>query len=69
LAVWALEDTIKFFPHLLQVVGLHRIEVALTWGEPIPADMICDRKILAKRLEETVRRMVAEALESRALPH
>jgi 1-acyl-sn-glycerol-3-phosphate acyltransferase len=68
LAVWALEDEIKFFPHLLQVVGLHRIEVALTWGEPIPADMSCDRKILAKRVEEAVRRMVAEANESQALP-
>jgi 1-acyl-sn-glycerol-3-phosphate acyltransferase len=69
LAVWALEDEIKFFPHLLQVAGLQRIEVALTWGEPIPADMSSDRKILAKRVEQTVRRMVAEAHESRALPH
>ena len=69
LAVWALDDEIEFFPHLLQVVGLQRIEVALTWGEPIPADMSCDRKILAKRVEETVRRMVAEAHQSQALTH
>jgi lyso-ornithine lipid O-acyltransferase len=67
-AVWALEDKIEFFPHLVQVAGLHRIEVALTWGEPIPADMNSDRKVLAKLLEETVRRMVAEAHESEALP-
>jgi 1-acyl-sn-glycerol-3-phosphate acyltransferase len=64
LAVWALEDEIPFFPHLLQVAGLRRIDVALTWGDPISADISSDRKLLAKRLEETVRRLVAEAHES-----
>jgi lyso-ornithine lipid O-acyltransferase len=67
-AVWALEDEIPFFPHLLQVAGLRRIDVALTWGEPVPADMSSDRKELAKGLEQTVRRMVAEAHQSEALP-
>jgi len=61
-AVWALEDEISFFRHLLQVAGLRRIDVALTWGDPVPADMSSDRKILAKRLEDTVRGQVAEAL-------
>ncbi len=60
-AVWALEDEIPFFPHLLQVAGLRQIDVALTWGEPMPVDMSSDRKKLAKGLEQTVRRMVAEA--------
>jgi lyso-ornithine lipid O-acyltransferase len=68
LAVWALEDETPFFPHLLQVAGLRRIEVALTWGEPVPADIHSDRKELAKRLEEIIRRMVAEAHECQALP-
>jgi lyso-ornithine lipid O-acyltransferase len=68
LAVWALEDEIPFFAHLLQVAGLRRIDVALAWGEPIPADMGTDRKALAKRLEETVRRMVADAHRSDGLP-
>jgi 1-acyl-sn-glycerol-3-phosphate acyltransferase len=68
-AVWALEDEIPFFPHLLQAAGLRQIDVALTWGEPVPADMSSDRKELAKGLEQTVRRMVAEAHQSQALPH
>jgi 1-acyl-sn-glycerol-3-phosphate acyltransferase len=64
LAVWAREDETPFFAHLLQVAGLRRIDVTLTWGELMPADMSSDRKALAKRLEETVRRLVAEAHES-----
>jgi hypothetical protein len=68
MAVWALEDEIPFFPHLLQVAGLRRIDVVLTWGEPMPADLSADRKALAKRLEETVRRMVAEAHQSQVSP-
>lgn len=61
LAVWALEDEIPFFPHLLRVAGLCRIDVILTWGEPIEADQGSDRKALTKRLEETVRQLTAEA--------
>ena len=67
LAAWALEDEIPFFPHLLQVAGLRRIDVALTWGEAISADRSSDRKMLAKWLEETVRGLVAEAHRSGGL--
>ena len=66
-AAWALEDEIPFFPHLLQVAGLRRIDVALTWGQPISADRRSDRKILAKWLEETVRGLVDEAHQSGGL--
>jgi lyso-ornithine lipid O-acyltransferase len=66
-AVWALEDDIRFFPHLLQVAALRKIDVALTWGEPVQADVSSDRKLLAKHLEDTIRRMVAEAQRSDAL--
>ena len=61
LAVWALEDEIPFFPHLLRVARLCRIDVVLTWGEPIEANRGSDRKALAKRLEGTVRQQIAEA--------
>ena len=54
-AVWALEDEIPFFSHLLQVAGMRRIDVAVAWGEPMPADMNSDRKALIKGLEQTVR--------------
>jgi 1-acyl-sn-glycerol-3-phosphate acyltransferase len=64
LAIWALEDEIPFFAHLLQVASLRRIDVALTWEVPVQADMNSDRKVLAKRLEETVRRSVADAHRS-----
>jgi 1-acyl-sn-glycerol-3-phosphate acyltransferase len=61
LAVWALEDEIPFFPHLLQVAGLRRIDVVLTWGEPIEANLGSDRKALTKRLEGAIRQLTAEA--------
>jgi 1-acyl-sn-glycerol-3-phosphate acyltransferase len=64
LAVWALEDETPFFQHLMRVACLRRIDVALTWGEPIPVDIKSDRKVLTKRLEETVRRSVADAHRS-----
>jgi lyso-ornithine lipid O-acyltransferase len=60
-AVWAREDEIEFVPHLLQVISLERIEVALAWGDPIPADRSSDRKALTRRLEGAIRRLVAEA--------
>jgi 1-acyl-sn-glycerol-3-phosphate acyltransferase len=67
-AVWALEDEIAFFPHLLQVAALRKIDVALTWGEPVQVDASADRKVFAKHLEETIRWMAAEAHRSVPLP-
>ena len=61
LAIWAREDEIQFVPHLLQVISLQRIEVALAWGDPIPADMSSDRKALTKRLEGAIRQLIAAA--------
>jgi len=61
LAIWAREDDIQFVPHLLQVINLQRIDVALTWGDPIPADLSSDRKVLTTRLERAVRQLIAEA--------
>lgn len=66
-AVWALEDEIPFFPHLLQVAAMRRIDVALSWGDTVPADMSSDRKKLARNLEQAVRAMVADAHQSRAV--
>jgi 1-acyl-sn-glycerol-3-phosphate acyltransferase len=66
LAVWAREDEIAFFPHLLQVAALRQIDVLLTWGEPITADTKSDRKELTRQLEGAVRRLVLEANASNA---
>lgn len=60
-AVWAREDEIPFVPHLFQVLGLRRIEVALTWGAPAPVDMSSDRKAIASRLEGIIRQLTVEA--------
>jgi lyso-ornithine lipid O-acyltransferase len=60
LAAWAREDEIEFVPHLLQVAGLGQIDIALTWEDPISANVSSDRKALSKQLEQTVRRSVAE---------
>jgi len=67
-AVWALEDEIPFFPHLLQVAAMRRIEVVVAWGEPVSADVGSDRKALAGELEQAVRAMVADAHQSRTVP-
>lgn len=67
-AVWALEDEIPFFPHLLQVAAMHRIDVVLTWGKPLPTYVNSDRKVLTKGLEQAVRAMVAEAHQSQPSP-
>jgi 1-acyl-sn-glycerol-3-phosphate acyltransferase len=67
-AVWAFEDKISFFPHLLQVAAMRRIDVALIWGKPLSADVNSDRKVLAKGLEQAVRTMVAEAHQSQDSP-
>jgi len=66
--VWALEDEIPFFPHLLQVAAMRRIEVVIAWGEPVSADVGSDRKALAGELEQAVRAMVADAHQSRTVP-
>jgi lyso-ornithine lipid O-acyltransferase len=63
LATWAREDDIQLVPHLLQVISLQRIDVALAWGDPIPADISSDRKALTKRLERTIRQLIATAHE------
>jgi 1-acyl-sn-glycerol-3-phosphate acyltransferase len=60
LAVWAREDEIPIDQHVLQVIGMRRIEVTLKWGDPIPADIRSDRKVLAKQLEEAIRQSIAQ---------
>jgi len=60
LAVWAREDEIPIDQHVLQVIGMRRIEVTLKWGDPIPADIRSDRMVLAKQLEEAIRQSIAQ---------
>jgi lyso-ornithine lipid O-acyltransferase len=57
-ASWARENEIRFVPHLLKVVGLRRIDVALTLEDPLPADISSDRKAIAKLLEGLIRQLM-----------
>jgi 1-acyl-sn-glycerol-3-phosphate acyltransferase len=59
-AAWAREDDIPFFLHLLRVVRVRRIDIMLRWETPIAADIHSDRKILAKKLETTIRHSASQ---------
>jgi lyso-ornithine lipid O-acyltransferase len=52
-------------PHLMGVLRRGAIDVALTWGEPIPFDETSDRKAVARALEASVRRQMAATLRGR----
>ncbi|WP_082528950.1 MULTISPECIES: lysophospholipid acyltransferase family protein [unclassified Bradyrhizobium] len=62
-AVWARDDEIDLVAHLLQVIGLRRIEVVLTWGDPISFTADSDRKAITKQAEATVRKLTTQALK------
>jgi len=49
-------------PHLIRVLREGAFDIVLTWGEPVVFEAKTDRKILAKSLESTVRRLTAAAL-------
>jgi lyso-ornithine lipid O-acyltransferase len=68
LVVWSREDETPFFKHLLQVAGLRRIDILVTWGELTTACLSSDRKQLTKQLEQSVRQMVGEANASNGVP-
>jgi 1-acyl-sn-glycerol-3-phosphate acyltransferase len=58
----------SLLPHLRQLVALGAIDVTVSWGDPVPYDESCDRKIVAHRLEDAVRAMTVAALRGRT-PH
>jgi lyso-ornithine lipid O-acyltransferase len=55
------------WPHLLGICQRGGIDVVITWGEPVAFDETSDRKIIARSLETTIRRMTAQALRG-AIP-
>jgi 1-acyl-sn-glycerol-3-phosphate acyltransferase len=54
---------LDLIPHLGRVLRCGGIDVVVTWGEPLACDGRDDRKSISKSLEETVRRLTAEALQ------
>jgi 1-acyl-sn-glycerol-3-phosphate acyltransferase len=55
----------KLLPHLVGVLRRGGIDVAITWGEPVPYDETSDRKAVARELEARVRHLTSEALRGR----
>lgn len=59
------------WPHLLGIARRGGVDVVVTWGEPLCFEEASDRKMVARLLETTVRRLTVEALRgppaSRAL--
>ncbi|MBO0755089.1 MAG: 1-acyl-sn-glycerol-3-phosphate acyltransferase [Bradyrhizobiaceae bacterium] len=50
------------WPHLLGIAQRGGVDVVVTWGEPLCFEETSDRKMVAQRLETTVRRLTVEAL-------
>jgi lyso-ornithine lipid O-acyltransferase len=55
-------------PHLLGIGRRGAIDAVVTWGEPLAFEPGSDRKAVARRLEEEVRRMTVAALRGRPAP-
>jgi 1-acyl-sn-glycerol-3-phosphate acyltransferase len=51
-------------PHLLEVLRLGKMEVAISWGEPLVFNRASDRKETARKLEQAVRALKREVEES-----
>jgi 1-acyl-sn-glycerol-3-phosphate acyltransferase len=49
-------------PHLSEIVRRGALDVVMTWGEPIAYSGEIDRKVLARTLETSVRRLTVAAL-------
>jgi lyso-ornithine lipid O-acyltransferase len=56
----------KLTDHIGRIVRTGAVDVAVTWGEPIPYDGAIDRKTLARQLESAVRNTTIAALRGRA---
>jgi 1-acyl-sn-glycerol-3-phosphate acyltransferase len=59
---------LDFFPHFVAFIRHGAVDAAVSFGAPIAADATADRKVVAKELETTVRRMTAAALHQRESP-
>jgi 1-acyl-sn-glycerol-3-phosphate acyltransferase len=55
----------KLTGHIGAFVRTGAVDVAVTWGEPIPYDGAADRKVLARQLESAVRSATVAALHGK----
>jgi 1-acyl-sn-glycerol-3-phosphate acyltransferase len=61
----ALRDRVAWYgdadliPHLLGVLASGAVDVTVSWGEPVAYGMDANRKVIAQRAEDAVRRMTS----------
>jgi 1-acyl-sn-glycerol-3-phosphate acyltransferase len=55
----------KLVPHIGGIARNGGIDVAVTWGDPVPYHDTTDRKLLAKNLESAIRNLTVSALRGR----
>jgi lyso-ornithine lipid O-acyltransferase len=58
---------LDFMPHIKALMDRGAVDAVVTYGDPIPANQIADRKAMTRRLEGAVRRLSAGTLRGRQL--
>ena len=58
---------LDFMPHIKAFIEQGAVDALVTYGEPVLADGTTDRKAMTKKLEGTVRQLLAGALRGRPL--
>jgi 1-acyl-sn-glycerol-3-phosphate acyltransferase len=59
---------LDFVPHLKDFIRRNTVDAIVTFGSPVKASRMGDRKVLAKALEKTVRQMMIAALRGKTVP-
>ena len=59
---------LDFMPHIKAFIARGAVDAVVSYGEPVKVDAATDRKALTRRLEGTVRALMAAALLKRPLP-
>jgi len=57
---------LDFMPHIKAFIAHGAVDVVVSYGDPLPADAVADRKAMTKRLEGAVRSLTAATLRGRA---
>jgi lyso-ornithine lipid O-acyltransferase len=58
---------LDFMPHIKALMSRGAVDAVVTYGEPLQADTLVDRKTITRRLEIAVRRLSAGTLRGREL--
>ena len=58
---------LDFLPHIKAFIEHGAVDAVVSYGEPVPAGAASDRKAMARRLENSVRDLLASTLRGRAL--